>query len=165
MSKYLDIRPAKTPDINAINDIYNHYVINSICTFQTEPETVESRTAWFEAHGERYPVFVAEIDGEVVGWASLSKYHPGSSAWHTVEDSVYIRHDMTGKGIGKVLLMNLILEARCLGYHSIMAGIASDQIASLKLHEDFGFMEAGHLREIGYKLDRWIDVKLLQLLL
>jgi phosphinothricin acetyltransferase len=159
------IRQAGAEDLGAINDIYNYYVQHSTCTFQTEPETAGSRAEWLSVHGERYPVLVAVLDGEIVGWASLSKYHPRSSAWHTVEDSVYLRHDMRGKGIGKMLLVELIACGKALGYHSIVAGIASDQPASLALHEKLGFREAAHLREIGYKMGIWIDVKLLQLML
>ncbi len=159
------IRPATLEDIDSINGIYNYYVLNSTCTFQSEPETQENRREWLESHGTRYPVLVAEIDGEIAGWGSLSKYHPRSSAWHTVEDSVYVRQDMRGKGIGKALLSELISRAGMLGYHSIVAGIASDQPASISLHQKFGFEEVAHLREIGHKKDVWIDVKLLQLML
>ncbi len=159
------IRPANPGDISSIADIYNHYVLHSTCTFQTEPDTLESRGEWLELHGPRYPVLVAEAGGEVVGWGSLSKFHPRSSAWHTAEDSVYVRHDMRGKGIGKALLSELIGMGRSMGFHSIVAGIASDQPASIALHEKLGFREVACLHEIGYKMDTWIDVKMFQLML
>jgi len=159
------IRPADPGDIASIMDIYNHYVLYSTCTFQTEPDTLESRRAWFRQHGDRYPVLVAESGGEVIGWGSLSKFHPRSSAWHTLEDSVYVRHDMRGKSVGKALLSELIARGKALGYHSIVAGIAHDQPASIALHEKLGFREVAHLLEVGYKLDTWIDVKMLQLML
>ncbi len=165
MSVSPEIREAGVEDLGPINEIYNYYVLHSTCTFQTEPELAESRAEWFMAHGERYPVLVAVLDGEIVGWGSLSRYHPRSSAWHTVGDSVYLRHDMRGKGIGKLLLSNLIARGKALGYHSIVAGIAADQPASLALHEKFGFREVAHLHEIGYKMGVWVDVKLLQLML
>ena len=159
------IRPAGDGDVAPIADIYNYYVLHSTCTFQTEPDTLESRREWFGQHGDRYPVLVAEADGEVIGWGSLSKFHPRSSAWHTLEDSVYIRHDRRGKGIGKALLSELIVRGRSLGYHSIVAGIAHDQPASIALHQKLGFREVAHLREVGHKMDTWIDVKMLQLML
>jgi len=159
------IRPAEPGDITSIVDIYNHYVLHSTCTFQTEPDTFESRREWLEQHDTSYPVLVAEEGGEVVGWGSLSRFHPRSSAWYTVEDSVYVRQDTRGKGIGKALLSGLIARGKALGYHSIVAGIAHDQPASIALHEKLGFGEVAHLREVGYKLDTWIDVKMFQLML
>jgi phosphinothricin acetyltransferase len=159
------IRPAKPGDLASIADIYNHYVLQSTCTFQTEPDTLEGRKEWLDLRGDRYPVLVAEVGGEVVGWGSLSRFHPRSSAWHTLEDSVYVRHDMRGKGIGKALLYGLIERGRALGFHSIVAGIAHDQPASIALHEKLGFREVAHLREVGYKQDTWIDVKMFQLML
>jgi phosphinothricin acetyltransferase len=165
VSQYIDIRPACIADLEAINEIYNHYVLSSTCTFQTEPESMESRREWFGMHGENYPVLVAEIDGNIVGWASLSRYHKRSAYRHTMEDSVYVRDGLHGKGIGGSLLFNLILEAKAAGHHSIIGVIAEGQPASVVLHEKMGFTEVAHLHEAGYKLNRWLDVKFYQLLL
>src|SRR5689334_9592709 len=94
------IRLATPDDLPAINDIYNHFVFVSTCTYQEEPSTVDERAAWFAAHGPLHPVTVAESAGEVVGLASLSPFHRRSAYRHTVENSVYVRHDLQRRGIG-----------------------------------------------------------------
>ncbi|HEV8292247.1 MAG TPA: hypothetical protein VGP94_10000, partial [Tepidisphaeraceae bacterium] len=73
--KQIQIRLAKEGDLSIINEIYNHYVVNSTCTYQLEPEKMEDRAKWFAAHGAKHPVTVAEVDGEVLGWGSLSQFH------------------------------------------------------------------------------------------
>ena len=159
------IRLATRADLGAINAIYNHYVTCSTCTYQTEPATDAERAAWFEAHGPKHPVTVAELDGEVVGWASLSRFHPRAAYGRTVENSVYVRHDRHRRGIGSTLLADSIERAAALGHHTIMAIIDQSQQASVDLHKRFGFTHAGHLREVGYKFDRWLDVVYLQRML
>ena len=89
------------PDLGAINDIYNHYVLCSTCTYQTEPETMEARRAWFEGHGEKHPVTVAvDAGGRVVGWGSLSAFHKRAAYGRTVENSVYVHPEGSGGGSG-----------------------------------------------------------------
>src|SRR5580704_11502720 len=130
----LSIRLAASADLPAINAIYNYYVLHSTCTYQTEPSTAEERAAWFAAHGPGYPVTVIEEAGEVVGWGSLTRFHARAAYRPTVENSVYLRHDRLGRGIGKLLLEDLIRRAQAEGYHSIIAGISADQEASVRLH-------------------------------
>lgn len=161
----VNLRDAKGSDIVAINDIYNYYVLNSTCNAQTEPEPVEGRERWLMEHTGKYAVTVAESGGEVVGWGSLSKYHRRSAYWPTVEDSLYVRHDMLHKGIGKLILEELIKKAKENGFHSVMGVISSEQLASIHLHERFGFIEVGHLRQVELKFNRWLDVTFLQLML
>ena len=161
----MNIRPARESDLAAINAIYNHYVQHSTCTYQMTPETAEARLAWFRGRGEAHPVTVAELDGEVVGWASLNRYHPREAYARTVENSVYVRHDRHRRGVGRALLADLIERARQLGHHTILAGVSAEQAASIALHEAFGFQKAAHLRELGWKQDAWLDVVFLQLML
>lgn len=161
----LRIRLATAADLPAINDIYNHYVLRSTCTYQEVPEPLEDRTAWFAEHDAEHPVTVAEADGRVVGWGALSVFRPRTAYRRTVEDSVYVRHDMLRRGIGRVLLADLIERAKGLGYHTIIASIDGDQTASIILHEKFGFVRAAHLREVGIKFGRLLDVVYLQLML
>jgi phosphinothricin acetyltransferase len=156
------IRLANEDDLAAINSIYNYYVLHSTCTFQTEPSTAEERAAWFAAHGPAYPVTVAEIGSEVVAWGSISRFHVRAAYRPTIENSVYVRHDLVGQGIGRALLDDLIRRAAQLGYHSMMALISSDQAASIRLHERQGFVEVAHLKEVGRKFDKWLDVVYLQ---
>ena len=94
------IRLATESDLVTINDIYNHYVLHSTCTYQEEPEPLDSRRRWFRHHGEKHPVIVATADSQVVGWGSLSPYNERSAYRHTVENSIYIRHQHLRRGIG-----------------------------------------------------------------
>lgn len=165
MSTPMQIRLATEADLSAINDIYNHFVLHSTATYQEGPESMEGRRAWFARHGAAHPVTVAESDGEVVGWASLSPYHARSAYRMTVENSVYVRHDRHRRGIGRGLLADLVARARELGHHAIIAGIDGEQAGSLALHEAMGFVRVGHLRQVGFKFGRWLDVIYAQLLL
>jgi L-amino acid N-acyltransferase YncA len=163
--KGIILRDATADDLAAINDIYNHYVLTSTCTYQEEPETLETRGKWFRVHGPKFPVIVVEEDGEVVAWGSLSPFGR-SVALHayrfTAEDSVYVRHDMHGRGIGTMILTELLQQAQTLGYRSVIASISAEQTSSIALHEKFGFSKVAHLPEIGFKFDRWLDVVFLQ---
>jgi len=159
------IRLATAADLEAINAIYNHYVLNSTCTYQTEPSTVAEREAWFAAHGESHTVTVLEIDGQVLGWGSLSRFHPRAAYGQTVENSIYLRHDTLHKGLGSALLADLIERAKMLGLHTIIAGISADQTPSVELHRKFGFVEVARLKEVGYKFEQWLDVLYMQLML
>src|ERR1700733_1256790 len=98
------IRPANSEDLAAINEIYNYYVLNSTCTYQETPETIETRREWFERHGGPHPITVAETEGRVVGWGSLSAYHARSAYLNTVENSVYVHHEFHRRGIGGMIL-------------------------------------------------------------
>lgn len=159
----MEVRPATREDLGAINDIYNFYVLTSTATFDTEPRPLEEGHRWFEEHATRYPVLVAEADGEVVGWASLSRFHSRPAYGSTVEDSVYVRDERRGSGIGTQLLDRLLEEARKRAYHSVMALIGdSGNEASIRLHARLGFQPVGVEREVGYKFNRWLDVVLMQ---
>src|SRR5687768_2276805 len=159
------IRLATEQDLRAIDEIYNWYVPRSTCTYQEAIDPFESRVAWFGRHGERHPVTVAELDGRVVGWGSLSEFRDRSAYRFTCEDSVYVRHDHHGRGIGSALLADLIERARALGYHTIIAGADAEQATSIALHRKFGFGACAHFKQVGFKFDRWLDVVFLQLML
>jgi L-amino acid N-acyltransferase YncA len=163
--KDVSIRKAIGADLGAINDIYNYYVAHSTCTYQSEPSTAAERAKWFDDHKDPYFVTVAEINGQVIGWASVSRYHPRAAYGKTVENSVYIHHEWQHKGIGKTLLEDLIKRAKKAGFHTIIAAISSDQIPSVKLHEKFGFSHGGKINEVGNKFGRWLDVSYMQLML
>ena len=163
MNTPCQIRPAKESDLAAINDIYNHYVVHSTCTYQEEPEPLDSRQRWFNLHGEKHPVVVATTNGAVIGWGSLSAYHPRSAYRFTVENSVYLDHRYHRQGIGSLLLRDLIARARALGHRAIIAGIDGEQTASVALHSKFEFEKAGHLKRVGFKFGRWLDVIYMQL--
>lgn len=157
------IRDAASADLPAINDIYNHYVRHSTCTYQLQAETMADRQAWFERHGPGHPVIVAQAGGEILGWGCLSPLHSREAYRFTVENSVYARADSHRQGIGQMLLAELIGRARQAGHHSIIAIISADQDASIALHAKLGFVEVGRFREVGFKFDRWLDVVYMQL--
>jgi L-amino acid N-acyltransferase YncA len=161
----IKIRTAVESDCPAINSIYNHYVLHSTTTYQTEPETLEGRTAWLALRGGPHPVTIAEVDGVVVGWGALSRFHPRAAYSRTVENAVYIAHDRVGRGIGKAVLLDLIDRAKQLEHHTIIALISSEQAASLALHAKVGFERVGLLKEAGFKMNQWLDVVYMQKLL
>ena len=163
MKPSYNIRPAVEADLPAINDIYNHYVLHSTCTYQEEPEAIEDRQQWFSRHGEKHPVIVAEVDGRVIGWGSLSPFHPRSAYRHTVENTIYIHHTLVRQGIGSLLLEELIDRSRDFGHQVIIALIDGEQTASVALHSKFGFEKAGHLKGVGFKFGRWLDLIYMQL--
>ncbi|HVS71999.1 MAG TPA: GNAT family N-acetyltransferase [Phycisphaerae bacterium] len=160
----LEIRPAAAADLETINDIYNHYVLHSTCTYQEEPSTRAQRAAWFAEHDEQHPVTVATVGdtGTVVGWASLSRFHGRCAYRFTVEDSLYVHPDHHRRGIGRALLVDLLERAGRLGHRQVIAVISADQLPSLALHRALGFTDAGCLRGVGFKFGRWLDVAYLQ---
>ena len=160
------IRDATEADLGAIRAIYNHYVATSTCTYQTEPDTEADRLAWFSGRGPGHPVIVAEDEGgDVAAWASLSPWNRRAGYRHTVEASIYVRHDRHRRGLGRALLADLIERARAAGHHAILGGASTDQPASIALQEGLGFRRVALLPEVGHKFGRWLDVAILQLLL
>lgn len=160
------VRPAVESDIAAIRDIYNYFVSNSTATFATVEETLEERNAWFVAHAtNKLPIIVAEHDGRVVGWASLSFYHQRCAYRQTVEISFYIDHEFVGRSVGKQLTQTLIQSARELDFHCVVSLVCSENDASIALLKKFDFETVGVLKEVGKKFDRWLDVTLMQKML
>lgn len=161
----LIVRRATQADAPAINDIYNHYVRTSSATFDTVEMAPADRVVWLSHHGDEHPVLVAEHEGDVVGWGSLSKWATRAAWQHTVEVSTYVAAPALGRGIGPVLLRELVACARDAGHHAVIAQISADNLPSLKMGERAGFEPVGTLREVGHKFDRWIDLVMLELIL
>ncbi|MGD0770798.1 MAG: N-acetyltransferase family protein [Tepidisphaeraceae bacterium] len=159
------IRLATADDLLAVNEIYNHCVLHSNCTYQETPEPMEGRRQWFAMHDARHPVTVAEMNRRVVGWGALSAYHARAAYRNTVENSVYVHREFYRQGIGSLILRDLIIRARALGYHAIIASIDAGQTASIALHARFAFEEVGHFKQVGFKFGSWLDVVYLELLL
>ena len=159
------IRLATTSDLDRINEIYNHYVLHSTCTYQEEPHTAEERVRWFHEHGPLHPVTVAEVGERIVGWGSLSRFHSRSAYRFSTENSIYVDHTWHRKGIGGRLLADLIERARQAGHHTIVAGIDGEQSASVAIHAKYGFERVAHLRHVGFKFNRWLDVIYMQVML
>jgi phosphinothricin acetyltransferase len=159
------IRDATIHDCLRISEIYNEAVRTSTASFALGEESLAEREAWFTQHGPQHPVYVAEVDGEVAGWASISRYHIRGGYRFTVESSIYIARAYHRRGIGLALMDHLLKVAKAFGYHSIIAGITAEQTASVGLHERLGFKQVAYFREVGYKFNRWLDVVQYQLML
>jgi phosphinothricin acetyltransferase len=159
------IRDATAADLDAINAIFNHYVLNSTCTFAEDPLTAEQRREWWREHAGRFPVLALHEDLDLLGWACLSPFRPLSAYRNTAEDSVYLRPDVRGRGYGKTLLVALLERGRAAGFHTVIAAIVADQPVSLRLHAGLGFTEVARLREVGFKFGRRLDVIYMQRML
>jgi phosphinothricin acetyltransferase len=158
-------RAAVPADRERIMEIYNQAVLATTATFDTRPRTLAEQQEWWERHGGRHPVLVAEADGTVAGWASLSPYSDRAAYDRTVELSVYIDEEWRGRGAGRLLVGEIIGLARPLGHHVVLSRITAGNAASVHLHEVFGFFRVGTLREVGEKFGRLLDVEIWQLIL
>jgi len=158
-------RLATIEDAEATRSIYNLEVTESTVTFDLVPRTLEQQQAYLVARSGAHAVLVAEDDGDIVGFASFSPYRDRPAYSTTVEDSVYVRRDQQGKGVGTLLLGELVALARSHGFHAIMARIVGGHDASIALHRALGFEFVGTEREVGRKFGRWLDVDVMQLLL
>jgi phosphinothricin acetyltransferase len=158
------IRPAGIHDLQSILDIYNEAVQNTVATFDTEPRSMTQQKAWFEHHGPRHPVLVAEEEGAVLGWASLSEWSDRRAYDDTAEISLYVRSDRQGRGIGKALMGAVVDIGERARLHTIIARIAGGNEISIRLHRTAGFEAIGIMREVGLKFGRRIDVHMMQLI-
>lgn len=143
-------------------DIYNPFVRESTATFDLVPRSLEDQRRWIEDRSGARFVLVAENDGEVCGFASISQYRDRAAYATTVEDSVYVASDHHGVGVGTLLLNELIASARTHGFHTMIARIVADHEASIALHHSCGFEVVGHEHEVGRKFGRWLDVIIMQ---
>ena len=162
----ITLRDATENDLPQILAIYNDVILHTTAVYDYEPHTLEMRQQWFKTKQEQgLPVFVATADARVVGLSSIGPFRAWAGYKYSVENSVYVAEDFRGKGIGKLLIPPLIETGKQLQLHTIIAGIDATNEASLKLHEYFGFKEVAHFKEVGYKFNRWLDLKFLQLIL
>ena len=164
-SSVYTVRAADDGDLPAIADIYNDAVLNSTATFDTEPATLAESKQWLRDRSHPYAVLVAECAGEVVGWAALKAFASKPAYRFTAENTVYVRADMRGKGVGKALLGRLLEAAAENGFRTVIARITGDNPASIQLHRRLGFREVGVEREVGHKFEQWIDVVVMQKML
>jgi phosphinothricin acetyltransferase len=159
------VRPSVEDDIGAIAAIYGHHVLHGTGSFETEPpgaEEMRRRRADIVARG--LPHLVAEDGGgAVLGYAYASAYRPRAAYRNTAENSVYVRHDLIGRGVGRLLLAELLTQCEALGVRQMVAVVGdSANLASVRLHEAFGFRLVGTLNSVGRKHGRWLDTVLLQ---
>lgn len=160
------IRTASEADLPAILAIYNDAVENTTAIWNETLSDPEGRRTWWRERTARgFPVLVAEASGEVAGYASYGDFRAFQGYRFTVENSVYVRNDLRGKGIAAALMGALIGEAKAQGLHVMVAGIEAGNIASIRLHERFGYREVARMPEVGFKFGRWLDLVLMQKML
>jgi phosphinothricin acetyltransferase len=158
----LKIRKAAETDLADITDIYNDAILHTVATFDTEPRSLEKQREWFNAHGPQFPVLVAEINGQVAGWGSLSRWSDRCAYSATAEASLYIREGERGRGTGKALITELLKEGQKAGLHTVIARIVEGNAASIHLCESLGFTYIGAMKEVGSKFGKLLDVHMLQ---
>nr|WP_314256525.1 GNAT family N-acetyltransferase [uncultured Devosia sp.] len=160
------LRPFRWSDVSAITEIYKHYVEETAITFDTEVPGEAAMAEKFAALVKLgHPLIVAEIEGDVVGYAYASFYRPRAAYRFTCEDSIYLRADIKGKGLGKAMLTELLAQSKAFGFKQMIAVITADTANSIAIHEKFGFRHVGRYDAVGYKFDRWHDIVHLQLAL
>jgi L-amino acid N-acyltransferase YncA len=166
----VQIRLAERRDAAGIRAIYNHYVAESTALFDMVPRTLDEQVQWIDEHSGAHPAVVAVVRGEddadhVVGFGSLSPFRPRPAYSTTVENSVYVLGEHQGRGVGRLVLEDLLHLATLHGFHSVIARIAGDNEPSIALHASCGFEIVGTEREVGRKFGRWLDVVEMQRLL
>ncbi|MGL2963401.1 N-acetyltransferase family protein [Flavobacterium sp. RSB2_4_14] len=160
------IRPYKLDDAQAIVEIINYNILNSTALYDYHPRTQAQQQAIFEDKlSKDFPVIVATIDDKVIGFGYYSEFRFREAYRFTVEHSVYVANDYHGKGIGKLLLTELIALAKQQKLHTMVAVIDSENQSSVAFHEQFGFTTVGIIKESGYKFDRWLHSVIMQLIL
>ena len=160
----MQIRTARLTDAEAIRGIYNRAIL-TVATFDLEPRSLEEQQQWLALRSGAHLVLVADNGGTLAGFASLSPYRDRPAYRTTVENSVYVDESFQGKGVGKLLMSELVDDARDHGFHSVIARIVSSNAASIALHRAVGFEIVGVEKEVGRKLGRWLDVVVMQRML
>jgi L-amino acid N-acyltransferase YncA len=163
-SKKFMIRKANQADSKTIAAIYNHYVKNTIITFEEKEVTSNEISKRIEnVFSESLPWIVAENNGKVIGYAYATKWRVRSAYRFSVESTVYLEHTSVGNGFGGILYKELLSLLEASRIHVVIGGIALPNPSSIALHEKFGFKQVAHFKEVGTKFDKWIDVGYWQL--
>jgi len=162
----IKIRPAIFSDLDTILEIVNHQILHSTSNYDYEPHDFEAQKLWFEEKQARnLPVIVAEFENGPIGYATYGSFREKIGYQYTVEHSVYVAQEFIGQGVGKLLLTELILQAKEQGYHNMIGAIDASNLDSIAFHKKFGFKHCGTIHEVGYKFDKWLDLFFMQLIL
>lgn len=157
------IRDAAEADLPAILSIHNHHIAHTLAIWRHAPADLDERRAWLAGRrGGGYPVLVAEQNGAVLAYGSYGPFRTGEGYDRTVENSIYVREEHRRRGLARALMRALIDRAGREGRHVMVAGIGLPNDASVRLHASLGFVEAGTLREVGWKFGRSLDLLLMQ---
>lgn len=160
------IREAMESDLPEILAIYNDAILNTTAVYDYQPHTLAMRQAWFvDKQAGSFPVLVAVLKNTIAGFGALGPFRAWEAYRYTAENSIYVAPQFRRLGIGKRLLGKLIDAAQEMELHAIVAGIDADNQISLKLHEQYGFQEVAHFHQVGYKFNRWLDLKFMERIL
>lgn len=159
------VRSVTPSDARDIAAIYNHYIENTDVTFETEPVSPREMQHRIESHPPHLPWLVSEVVGTVTGFAYAAPWHKRAAYRHTVETTIYVDPGQLRRGIGTRLYGALLDELGRRDLHCAIGGIALPNAASVTLHENLGFAKVGHLKAVGFKFGRWIDVGYWELML
>ena len=160
------IRDAAIDDMKAILNIVNYEILNSTSIYDYNPHTLTQRIEWYETQVmHNMPVIVAELNSEVIGFGTFGTFRYKEGYKYCVEHSVYVHSEKRNLGVGKLIMEQLILIAKSMGMHTMIAGIDAENESSIDFHKKFGFVEAGRIKEAGYKFNKWLDVVFMQLML
>ena len=155
-----------TPEYaSQILDIFNDAILNSTALYDYKPWTMDTMKVWFETKAQHnFPVIgIVDDEGVLMGFGSYGQFRMRPAYKYTIENSLYVHRDHRGKGLGKILLNEIISHATSQNFHSIIAVIDASNEISLDLHRKAGFTQVGVFREVGYKFGRWLDAAFLQL--
>lgn len=159
------IRAATIDDAEAIRAIYNVEVETSTVTFDIVPRSLADQQRWIADRSGAHTAIVVEDEGVVIGFGALSPYKERAAYSTSVEDSVYVHRDHHQRGVGRLVLTELVERARAHGFHALFARIVAGHDASIGLHAALGFEVVGHEREVGRKFGTWLDVTVMELIL
>ena len=162
----MTIRNAEHRDLPIILEIMNEAILNTTAIYDYKSRDEAYVEAWFaKKQADNMPVLVYEIDGNAVAYGTFGVFRAWEAYKFSVEHSIYVHVNHQGKGIGKKLLAALIEAAKEGGFHTMIAGIDASNQKSCDFHAQFGFVEAGRIKDAGYKFDRWLDLVFMQLIL
>lgn len=160
------LRKAEVADLEEILKINNHEILNSTINYDFEAKTLKEQTDWFNQKNlAGFPILVAVSDGKIAGFSTYGTFRQKPGYRFTVEHSVYLGENFRGKGIGTLLLSELIIIAKEAGFHTMIGGIDSSNKGSYLFHQKLGFKEVARFSEVGHKFGRWLDIIFMQLIL
>jgi len=158
------VRKATTSDLPSILEIVNHAILNTTAIYDYDPRSLEDQILIFKnKNAKNFPTFVAELENKIVGFGTYDSFRTKVGYRFTVEHSVYVKEGFAGKGIGQLLMEELISTAKREKYHVMIGVIDASNENSIRFHEKFGFESVGILKEVGFKFDRWLDANLMTL--
>ena len=160
------VRPAEESDLSAILEIYNHSIVHTTAVYSYQPLPYAYIENWFRQKQEDgFPVLVAVNNAQVAGFASFGQFRNWPAYKNTVEHTVHIHPEFRRQGIASQLILRIIDEAKLRNMHTLIGGVDAENLGSIKFHEKLGFQEVAHFRQVGYKFDKWLDLKFFQLIL